>query len=131
MAKKSKRVPAGEKKPRTARDPKARAEEASLAQLVREALAPRILAEKKMFGGTCFLLNGNMLCGTFKGYVIFRVGADAHADALREPGSAPFVMQGKTLAGWIAVAGAVLTSPDVARPWVGRAILHVGGLPKK
>ncbi|HRJ68778.1 MAG TPA: TfoX/Sxy family protein [Beijerinckiaceae bacterium] len=126
------RPAADRKKPRrTKADPTTRAAEASLAQLIREALAPRILPEKKMFGGTCFLLNGNMLCGTYKGDVIFRVGVDAHPDALREKGASAFVMQGKELTGWIAVSGAVLQSPEEARIWIGRAMLFVGSLASK
>jgi len=36
-----------------------------LAERVRKALSgKRAITEKKMFGGTCFLLRGHMLCGT-------------------------------------------------------------------
>ena len=118
-------------KTRSKADPAARAAEASLAQLIREALHPRILPEKKMFGGTCFLMNGNMLCGTYKGDVIFRVGVDDYPQALREKGAASFIMQGKELTGWVTVSGAVLFTPDDARAWIGRAMLYVGGLPGK
>ncbi len=123
--------PPARAKPSAKRSDAARAAEASLAQLVREALSPRTLPEKKMFGGTCFLLNGNMLCGTYKGDVIFRVGPDAHAESLREKGAKPFIMQDKTLQGWIAVSGDVLATPVDAKRWIGRAMLHVGGLPAK
>ena len=35
-----------------------------LAELMRDALASRPgISEKKMFGGYCWMLNGNMLCG--------------------------------------------------------------------
>ena len=29
---------------------------------------------KKMFGGVCHLLNGNMVCGVYKDYLILRLG---------------------------------------------------------
>jgi TfoX/Sxy family transcriptional regulator of competence genes len=29
---------------------------------------------KKMFGGVCHLLNGNMFCGVYKDYLILRAG---------------------------------------------------------
>ena len=61
-----------------------------LAQRVREALAHRPdLTERKMFGGLCFMLNGNMLCGVHKGGGMFRVGKDNEAAALELPGVAP------------------------------------------
>lgn len=123
--------PSAKARPAARRSDAARAEEASLAALIRTALEPRSLPEKKMFGGTCFLLNGNMLCCTYKGDVIFRVGPDAHAEALREDGASTFVMQDKALQGWIAVNGGVLRTPEDARLWIGRAMLYVGGLPRK
>jgi TfoX/Sxy family transcriptional regulator of competence genes len=37
------------------------------------------LEEKKMFGGTGFLVNGNMACGVHKNNMIVRVGPEKHA----------------------------------------------------
>ena len=46
-----------------------------LAQRVREALTDRAdLSEKKMFGGLCFLLGGNMCCGISGDDLMLRVG---------------------------------------------------------
>ena len=30
--------------------------------------------DKKMFGGVCHLLNGNMFCGVYKDFLILRLG---------------------------------------------------------
>jgi hypothetical protein len=54
-----------------------------LAHRVREALAERTdLTEKKMFGGLCFLLGGNMCCGIVGHELMLRVGPAARDEAL-------------------------------------------------
>jgi hypothetical protein len=67
-----------------------------LAQTLRDALA-RLegVAERKMFGGLCFLLNGNMLCGTYRDRGMFRVGKENAAAALALPHVAPMAMTGR------------------------------------
>ena len=59
-----------------------------LAQRLRTALQSRPgMAEKKMFGGYCWMLHGNMLCGVEVGRFMFRVGAAQEAEALARPGA--------------------------------------------
>ena len=54
-----------------------------LAERVRKTLAGRrAITEKKMFGGTCFLLRSHMLCGTGRTGFMFRVGRAQYAKAL-------------------------------------------------
>lgn len=36
---------------------------------------------KKMFGGICHLMNGNMLCGVYKEFLILRLGPETAAAA--------------------------------------------------
>jgi len=45
------------------------------------------VSEKKMMGGLCFLLNGNMLGTTRDDYFMFRVGKDNEAEALKRKGA--------------------------------------------
>ena len=46
------------------------------AQILRGALSDLSgVTEKKMFGGLCFMLNGNMLCGVHKDGGMARVGS--------------------------------------------------------
>ena len=57
-----------------------------LAQRVREILEDEPgFDEKNMFGGICFLLFGNMVCGIIKDDLIVRVGADRYAEMLKMP----------------------------------------------
>jgi hypothetical protein len=56
--------------------------DAHLADLMRDAVRDRPgIDEKKMFGGLCWMLNGNMLCGVESTRFMFRVGKDREADA--------------------------------------------------
>ena len=44
-----------------------------LAQRIREEFSDiHGIIEKKMFGGVCYLINGNMACGVYKEYLIVR-----------------------------------------------------------
>lgn len=63
---------------------------------VRRALArKRGVSEKKMFGGVCFLLREQMLCGTSKARFMFRVGKAQHAKALARRGASPVVFNAR------------------------------------
>ena len=43
----------------------------------------RGVTRRRMFGGVCFMLHGNMVCGTAKGKLVARVGADFQERAMR------------------------------------------------
>jgi TfoX/Sxy family transcriptional regulator of competence genes len=89
------------------------------------------LAEKKMFGGICFLLGGNMACGVLGDDLIVRVGKTEYAASLAQPGARVFDFSGKPMAGWVTVAPAgYATEEDLAR-WVKLAIDFAGSLPAK
>jgi len=103
-------------------------EKEKLAGRLRTALARRKgITEKRMFGGTCFLLKGNMLCGTGSGDFMFRVGKEAHAKALARPGAKPMRMNGRLMQGfiWVSPGTRALAS------WIKLAADYVAGLPPK
>ena len=67
-----------------------------LADLMRDALKARPgIQEKKMLGGYCWMLRGNMLCGVEVGRYMFRVGKELEAQALARPGARPMDITGK------------------------------------
>lgn len=72
-----------------------------LAQILRDDLADERIVEKKMFGGLCFMLAGNMLCGIHKGGAMFRVGPDTYQTALALPGGGPMMFTGRPMKGII------------------------------
>ena len=85
---------------------------------------------KKMFGGTCHLLNGNMVCGVHKDCLILRLGPAEAAQALSRPGVKPFDLTGKPMKGWVMVEKAGLSDPDL-RQWLSAARQYVAALPPK
>jgi TfoX/Sxy family transcriptional regulator of competence genes len=50
---------------------------------------------KKMFGGVCHLLNGNMVCGVYKDYLILRLGEKESTKALKKSYARLFDITGK------------------------------------
>ena len=97
-----------------------------LAQRVRELLEDRAdeleVVEKKMFGGLCFMVQGNMCCGILQDDMMVRVGAEGHADALAQPHARPMDFTGKPMNGFIYVAKGGLTSHDNLAEWVDRVL---------
>jgi len=66
-----------------------------LAERIRVILAGTgSLREVRMFGGLCFMLNGNMVAGTSKRGLLVRVGKGQHARALARADAKPMEMSG-------------------------------------
>jgi hypothetical protein len=106
-------------------------EKQRLAGRLRAALRGRKgVTEKGMFGGICFLLKSNMLCGTGSGRFMFRVGKEAHATAITRRGAQPMVMRGRTMEGFIWVDPDACDAKSL-KAWIGLATDYVGGLPPK
>jgi TfoX/Sxy family transcriptional regulator of competence genes len=103
----------------------------TLAARLRAALGKRGgLSEKRMFGGICFLLRGNMLCGAGKNGFMFRVDRARLAAAERLPGGSPVVMQGRAMAGFFWVDPAAADAKVLGR-WLALAESYVAALPAK
>ena len=104
----------------------------TLAATIREALAGQAgITEKKMFGGLCFLLNGNMLCGTYRTGGMYRVGKEREAEALALPHIRPMTMTGRPMPGMVDVDAEAITDPELRGRLMGLALAFVGGLPAK
>lgn len=86
--------------------------------------------KKKMFGGTCHLLHGNMLCGVHKDSLIVRVGQEVATEALDEPYVRPMDITGRPMKGWIMI-GPKGYAGDRLRGWLERARAFVSILPPK
>jgi hypothetical protein len=103
-----------------------------LAQVIRDALAGHAgLAERKMFGGLCFLLQGNMLCGTYRQGGMYRVGKAREAEALALPGVRPMTMAGRAMPGIVEVDAEGFTDARLRARLMGLALDFVGTLPAK
>ena len=85
---------------------------------------------KMAFGGTCHLLNGNMLCGVHKDRLILRLGPRAAEQAMSRPHVKPFDITGKPMKGWIMVEKKGL-SDQALEEWLAAARSFVATLPAK
>ena len=85
---------------------------------------------KKMFGGTFYLLNGNMMCGVYRDSLILRLGEEFASEALSRPHVMPFDVTGRPMKGWVMVDKAVLTQADLVK-WLNRTRNFVNRLPPK
>jgi hypothetical protein len=101
-----------------------------LADRMRIALQGRHgIVEKKMFGGYCWMLSGNMLCGVEVGRYMFRVGKDLEGEALARPGARPMDITGKPMRGFVWVSAEA--ADGELEQWIALAERYVGALPAK
>ncbi len=103
-----------------------------LAERVRELFEDHPGAsEKKMFGGLCFLVGGNMCCGIVGEELMVRVGPDAYEAALAEPHAREMDFTGRAMRGMVYVAvDGIAEDEDLAR-WVSLGTKFAGSLPPK
>lgn len=103
-----------------------------LAERLREQLAKRRgVGEKRMFGGLCFLLHGNMVVGIAGDALMVRVGPDAHDAALARPHARPMDFTGRPMKGYVFVDPPGFDSERDLAAWVERAVRFVSRLPRK
>jgi TfoX/Sxy family transcriptional regulator of competence genes len=102
-----------------------------MVERLRAALGRRAFTEQKMFGGTCFMINGNMLIGTSKRGLLVRVGKDAHAAAEARPHARLMEMGGRSMEGYLHVAPEGTASEADLAGWLALALAFVETLPPK
>jgi hypothetical protein len=85
---------------------------------------------KKMFGGTCYLLKGNMVCGVYKDYLVLRLGENQIPEAFSLPYVKPFDITGRPMKGWVMVEEAGFKGKALGR-WLKKARDFVSSLPPK
>lgn len=85
---------------------------------------------KKMFGGTGYMLNGNMMAGVFRDSLILRLGPEDGALALQQPNVRPFDISSNPMSGWVMVDPEGLDD-DALLDWLEQARDFVETLPEK
>jgi len=104
----------------------------NLAARVRKLLDPlKEFEEMKMFGGICFLFNGNMACGILNNELIVRVGPKLYEEMLARPHARKFDITGRPMKGWVMIAAEGLASDKELHSWVHRGKEFAGSLPPK
>ncbi|TIV07049.1 MAG: TfoX/Sxy family protein, partial [Mesorhizobium sp.] len=96
-----------------------------MVERLRAALGKRIFTEQKMFGGTCFMIDGNLLIGTSKRGLLVRVGKDAHAAAAARPHARPMEMGGRLMEGYLHVGPEGTASESELAFWLDLALAFV------
>jgi hypothetical protein len=101
---------------------------ARLAMLLagRKGVVPR-----KMFGGSCFMLNGNMCVGVHKDQLIVRAGEEQAAAFLDRAHVRRMDITGKPMKGWLMIAPAGTARAADLRRYVDAAFEFVATLPAK
>lgn len=103
-----------------------------LVERIRHLLSKRRgITEKKMFGGICFLLNGNMLVAVWNNSLIVRVGIEQAAIALKEPDVREMDLTGRPMKGWIIVEPDGIDSDQQLTRWIDLSLTFVRTLPAK
>ena len=93
------------------------------------------ISEKRMMGGVCFFLHGNMIGGadrtrTGERRFMFRVGKDNQAEALERPGAEAVEMGGRRMGGFVFV-DADACDQAALDGWIALALGFIRTLPKK
>ena len=103
-----------------------------LAQRLRELLERRRgVTEKKMFGGLCFMPNGDMFVGIVKQTLMVRVGPERYADAIKQPHARAMDFTGKPMKGYVFVEPGGFASDRELQAWLNRTLEFVATLPPK
>ena len=103
-----------------------------LAQRIRDALGDLPdLAEKKMFGGIGFMVQGNMACGVNKDDLIVRVGPVRYETTLAQPHVREFDFTGRPMQGWVMVGPAGYEADSDLKHWVQHGVDFALSLPPK
>jgi TfoX/Sxy family transcriptional regulator of competence genes len=105
-----------------------------------EALAARIeqqlagrdgISQRKMFGGVCYMLHGNMAVGVTGDELMLRLGEAGVNAALTEPHTRPMDFTGRVLKNMVYVAPAGCSTDKQLAKWIERALEFAGSLPRK
>ncbi len=88
-------------------------------------------SERKMFGGICFMLHGNMACGVIRDQLISRVGPERYIEALERPHATVFDFTGRPMKGWVQVSPEGWIEDGNLQKWVQLGIDYSLTFPPK
>lgn len=104
-----------------------------LANRIRElVMIEEGIAEKRMFGGLAFLINGNMaVAASGQGGLMVRVDPAETEALLGKPHAKPFEMRGRAMQGWLRIDPEGVKTKRQLERWVARGVGYARGLPAK
>lgn len=89
------------------------------------------IEKKKMFGGVCYLINGNMCFGIWQEYLIVRTDQTIAQEQLKKEHVRPFDVTGKPMKGWLMVAGEAWSTDEAMIGWLTMGRDFASTLPAK
>ena len=89
------------------------------------------MQKKKMFGGVCYLIRGNMCFGIWKDFLIVRMDKEQGAQSLKDKNVTPFDITGKPMAGWVMVQEAGWKRATALKKWMEIGKKFALSLPEK
>jgi TfoX/Sxy family transcriptional regulator of competence genes len=89
------------------------------------------IAEKRLFGGIGFMVNGNMACGINKQDLIVRLSEADFEKALKQPHVRIFDMTRRPMKGWVFVSAEGYAAEKSLRGWLDKGIAFARSLPAK
>ena len=107
--------------------------DAQLADRIRELLLfdPDV-AEKRMFGGLSFLINGHIAVAVSgRGGLLMRAEREQREQLLAMPYVEPWMMRGRELEDWVRVGEEAVAEDADLRWWVGAGVDLARALPPK
>ena len=104
-----------------------------LADRIRELVAGEPhMAEKKMFGGLAFLVNGNMaIAASGHGGILVRVDPAKSDSLVAKTKAYPMEMRGREMRGWLRLDPAHVRTKRQLSEWVKRGTDYARSLPSK
>jgi TfoX/Sxy family transcriptional regulator of competence genes len=103
-----------------------------LAERVRAQLADQsAVAERKMFGGLAFMVQGHLCCGILGEELMVRVGQEQHLAALAQPDAREMAFTGRPMKRMVIVAAKGVATDDALGAWVRRGLAFVATLPAR
>lgn len=103
-----------------------------LAERIREFLADEGgVVEKRMFGGLCFLIRGNMCLGIVKDELMVRAGPESCDALLRLPHARKMDFTGRPMKGFLFVGTDGLESDRDLSGWISHGVSYAKSLPAK
>ncbi|MDQ1720808.1 MAG: hypothetical protein QOI26_542 [Pseudonocardiales bacterium] len=107
--------------------------DSDLADRIRELVSGESgLAEKRMFGGLAFLIDGNMaVSASGQGGLLLRVDPTRTESFLKAPHVRRFEMRGREMDGWLRIDGQAVDTDDRLQRWVRLGLAYARSLPPK
>jgi TfoX/Sxy family transcriptional regulator of competence genes len=87
--------------------------------------------KKKLFGGVCWLLKGNMAFGIHKDFLIVRMDREQGEKSLKHKNVEPFAITGRPMSGWIMVQESGWRRKASLEKWVSIGKRYALSLPEK